>query len=228
MTRIDDIQLRQDILDELDFNPRVDARTIGIGVEDGIVTLTGYVGSYAERLSAEQIVKRVTGVEAIANELGVRLPVLAERDDAGIARAAVHALAWLTTVPKDRVKVSVTRGWVTLDGDVDWHYQKEAAEDVVDGLTGVRGVTNKVEVKSGLAHTSDVKERIEAALKRSAEVDASRIVVHTGDGKVELSGRVRSWAEREDALNAAWSAPGVTHVVDHLTIASPEVEAVYS
>ena len=226
MSREHDIELRQDVLDELDFDPSIDARTIGVAVEDGIVTLTGHVASYAERVNAEKIVKRVSGVAAVANETGVRLPVHAERNDTDIARAVADALAWLTTVPKDRVKASVTRGWVTLDGNVDWHYQKEAAEDVVRDLTGVRGVTNKVEVTVKAARVSEIKERIEAALKRSAQVDASGIVIKASDGTVTLSGNVRSWAEREDALNAAWSAPGVRRVVDQMKTVSRELAVV--
>lgn len=226
MSREKDIELRQDVLDELDFDPSVDARTIGVAVEDGIVTLTGHVSSYAARVNAEKIVKRVSGVAAVANETGVRLPVHAERDDADIARAVADALEWLTTVPKDRVKASVTRGWVTLDGDVDWHYQKEAAEDIVRDLTGVRGVTNKVDVTVKAARISDVKERIEAALKRSAQVDASGIVITASDGTVTLSGDVRSWAEREDALDAAWSAQGVRKVVDQMKTVSRDLAAI--
>jgi osmotically-inducible protein OsmY len=147
MGKTADIQLRQDVLDELDFDPAVDARTVGVGVEDGIVTLTGYVGAYEERINAEKAVQHVPGVEGVANELGVRLAVHAERDDADIARAAVHALASQTIVPKERIKVSVTRGWLTLDGSVGWHGQTEAAEETVRELTGVRGVTNKIEVE---------------------------------------------------------------------------------
>ncbi len=159
MSKAQDIDLRQDVLDELDFDPRVDARAVGVAVEDRIVTLTGHVGSYAQRVIAENIVKCVSGVEGVANELGVRLPVTAERDDTNIARAAADALAWLTTMPKDSVKVSVTRGWITLDGDVAFHYQKEAAENVVRDLTSVRGVTNKVKVKSNVSGLGDRKRR---------------------------------------------------------------------
>lgn len=227
MSKSADIQLRQDVLDELDFDPRVDARTIGVSVEDGIVTLTGYVATYAERVAAEKLVKHVTGVEGVANELGVRLPVNAERNDADIARAAVHALAWMTTVPKDRVKVSVTRGWLTLDGTVDWHYQKEAADDAVRDLTGVRGVTNKVEVVSRPGRNGDVKERIEKALRRNVKLDASRITVETGNGTVTLRGEVRSLAEHQAALDAAWAAPGVTRVIDQVAVVSRELDPVF-
>ncbi len=226
MSKVADIQLRQDVLDELDFDPRIEARTIGVIVEDGIVTLTGYVATYGERVAAERVVKHVAGVEGVANELGVRLAVNAERNDADIARAAVHALAWMTTVPKDRVKVSVTRGWLTLDGTVEWHYQKEAAEEAVRDLTGVRGVSNKVNVESQPARNGDVKERIEKALKRNAKLDASRVIVETGNGTVTLRGEVRTLAEHQAALDAAWSAPGVMRVIDLLAVVS-EFEPVF-
>ncbi|HSP16550.1 MAG TPA: BON domain-containing protein [Thermoanaerobaculia bacterium] len=221
MSRAEDLELRQDVLEELEFDPSVDARTIGVSVEEGIVTLTGHVASYAERTSAEKIVKRVTGVEGVANELGVSLPALAERDDTDIARSAANALEWNASIPRDRIKASVTKGWITLDGDVDWHYQKRAAEDTVRNLTGVRGVTNKVDVTPKDARVGDIKEKIMASLRRTAEVDAKRIDVEASDGTVTLSGTVSSWGEREDAVNAAWSAPGVNSVVDHIRVQPP-------
>ncbi len=220
MNKAQDFDLRRDILEELEWDPSIDARTIGVAIEDGIVSLTGHVPSYADKVSAEKIVKRVHGVFGVANDIEVALPLNAERNDIDIARSAVNALDWNVAVPKDSAKLSVTKGWVTLDGDVEWYFQKRAAEEAVRNLSGVRGVTNKMVVKTRVARSQDVKQKIEAALKRNAELDAKKITVDTAEGKVTLSGTVRSWIEREDAVNAAWSAPGVTTVVDHIRISA--------
>lgn len=217
-TKTQDIELRKDVVDELEWDPSIDARTIGVAIENGIIALTGHVGSYADKANAEKIVKRVHGVQGVANDLEVKLSTSFERDDVDIARSAVDAMEWNVSVPKDRVKVTVTKGWVTLDGSVDWYYQKRAAEDVVFLLAGVRGVSNNINVTTKHVEVKDVKGKIEAALKRSAEVDSKKIVVQASDGKVTLSGTVRSWVEREDAVNAAWSAPGVRNVVDLIRI----------
>lgn len=220
MTRAQDIDLRKDVIEELDWDPSIDARTIGVSIEEGIVGLTGHVTSYAEKVNAEKIVKRVHGVVGVANDIEVALPMNAERTDLDVARSAVKALDWNVSVPKERVIAAVSKGWVTLDGEVEWYFQKRAAEEAVRNLAGVRGVTNKITVKSRIARAQDVKMKIEAALHRNAELDAKRITVEATDGKVTLSGTVRSWIEREDAVNAAWSAPGVTNVVDHIHIAA--------
>lgn len=220
MTRAQDIDLRKDVIEELDWDPSIDARTIGVSIEEGIVGLTGHVTSYAEKVNAEKIVKRVHGVVGVANDIEVALPMNAERTDLDVARSAVNALDWNVSVPKERVIAAVSKGWVTLDGEVEWYFQKRAAEEAVRNLAGVRGVTNKITVKSRIARAQDVKMKIEAALRRNAELDAKRITVEATDGKVTLSGTVRSWIEREDAVNAAWSAPGVTNVVDHIHIAA--------
>lgn len=217
-TKIQDIELRKDVLEELEWDPSIDARTIGVAIEDGIIALTGHVGTYAAKANAEKIVKRVHGVQGVANDIEVKLPTSFERDDVDIARSAVNALEWNVSVPKDRIKVTVAKGWVTLDGSVDWYYQKRAAEDAVFLLAGVRGVANNINVTTKPVHVQDVKGKIEAALKRNAEIDSKKIVVQTSDGKVTLSGSVRSWVERQDAVNAAWSAPGVRNVVDQIRI----------
>lgn len=217
-TKIQDIELRKDVLDELEWDPSIDARTIGVAIEKGVISLTGHVGSYADKANAEKIVKRVHGVQGVANDLEVKLPTSLERDDVDIARSAINALEWNVSVPKNRVTVTVAKGWVTLDGSVDWYYQKRAAEDAVFLLAGVRGVANNINVTTKRVEVQDVKGKIEAALKRSAEVDSKKIVVQTSDGKVTLSGTVRSWVERQDAVNAAWSAPGVRNVVDQIRI----------
>ena len=217
-TKTQDFDLRKDVLEELEWDPSIDARTIGVAIENGIIALTGHVGSYADKANAEKIVKRVHGVQGVANDLEVKLATSFERDDVDIARSAVSALEWNVSVPKDRVKVTVTTGWVTLDGSVDWYYQKRAAEDAVFLLAGVRGVSNNINVATKQVHAADVKGKIEAALKRNAEIDSKKIIVQAGDGKVTLSGTVRSWVERQDAVNAAWSAPGVKNVVDQIRI----------
>jgi len=218
MNKQQDINLRKDVLDELEWDPSIDARTIGVTVENGIIALTGHVPNYAAKTNAERIVKRVHGVSGVANDVEVKLLSSFERDDVDVARSAVNALEWNVSVPKNHIKVSVTKGWVTLDGSVEWYYQKRAAEDAVMVLAGVRGVTNNVTVTSRQVRVEDVKGKIEAALKRSAEVDSKKISVQASDGKVILTGTVRSWIERQDAVSAAWSAPGVMNVVDQIRI----------
>lgn len=218
MNKQNDITLRKDVIDELEFDPSVDARTIGVAIEDGIVALTGHVESYAAKKNAERIVKRVHGVTGVANDVEVKLHIAVERDDVDIARAAVNALDWNVSVPKNRIKIAVTNGWVTLDGSVEWYFQKRAAEDAVMVLGGVRGVTNNITVTARQVRVEDVKGKIEAALKRNAEIDSKQITVQASEGKVTLTGSVRSWAERQDAVTAAWSAPGVLNVIDHIRI----------
>jgi osmotically-inducible protein OsmY len=190
-----------------------------VAVKNGVVTLSGRIPSYWEKVSAERAAARVSGVKAVANELEVRLPGSSERTDEDIAQAAVDTLRWSVFVPQDRIKVKVSKGWITLEGNVDWQYQKSAAEKAVRKLYGVLGVSNLIEVKPQVSK-AEVKTSIEAALKRLAEVDANRIRVDTEDGKVVLSGSVRSWFEREEAERAAWAAPGVRSVEDRIAIAA--------
>jgi osmotically-inducible protein OsmY len=210
-----DSELRRDVEREVEWDPSIDARSIGVAAKNGVVTLTGYVSSYSDKWRAERIAKRVSGVTALANEIEVKLST--ERTDPDIAESARSSLKADSRVPADRIKVIVERGWVTLEGTVDYYYQKSAAESDVRYLTGVRGVTNALVVTPKVSPT-DIRMKIEEALKRSAQLDANRISVETEGSKVVLSGTVRSWAEREEAETAAWAAPGVTQVENKIKV----------
>jgi len=205
------------VVDELEWEPSIDAAEIGVTAHDGVVTLTGTVHSFTQKLAAERAAKRLQGVKALANDIDVRLPGTAERTDSDIARMAVDALKWRTVVPSDRVKVLVKSGWITLEGEVDWQYQKDAAFDAVHHLVGVKGVTDMITLKPRVS-AIDVKSRIEAAFRRSAEVDAQKVQVETRDAKVTLRGAVHSWSERDDAERTAWAAPGVELVENLIAV----------
>lgn len=214
---MDDISLREDILDELSFEPSLDAANIGVTVERGVVTLSGHVGSYAEKIAAEKAVQRVRGVRAVAEEIEVRYPNDKKLADDEIAQRALAIIGWDATVPDERIKVKVEKGWVTLSGEVQWQYQRSAAEQAVRKLSGVRGVTNLISVRAPL-DVGDIRSHIEGALKRSAEVEAHAIRVGVEGGKVTLEGRVNTWHERNVVERAAWAVPGVSAVEDRLSI----------
>ena len=212
-----DEEIQRDVLNELKFEPRVQPNEVGVVVKDGVVTLTGWVDSYAKKWAAEEAAHRVRGVLAVANDIEVRLPTSAERTDPDIAAAAVRALEWDATIPVDKLDITVSKGWVTLRGQVEWQYQKQDAERVVRRLQGVRGVSNLIVVRPRLSPT-ELKEKIEQALVRTAELDAQGIQVRVEGSKVILESKVRSWAERDEAERAAWSAPGVTAVENRIQI----------
>jgi osmotically-inducible protein OsmY len=209
--------IQSDVLAELKWDARVKPNEIGVTVKDGIVTLTGWVDSYTKKWAAEEAALRVRGVKAVANDIDVRLSPLYERTDADIAGTAVYALESDAFVSVDNLELTVSKGWVTLKGEVEWQYQKEDAEQVVRRLSGVKGVTNLVDIKPKAVPTN-IKDQIEQALVRSAHLDAQRITVDVNGSDVRLKGTVHSWAEREEAERQAWLAPGVASVDNQIAV----------
>ena len=211
-----DSEIERDVVEELKWNPDLDSTDIAVTVKDGVVTLAGFVKSYVDKTEAEVAAKRVAGVVAVANDIAVRLPATDERPDPEIAREAVASLNQLP-ISAERIKVVVKNGWVTLEGTVEWHYQRNIAEAAVGYIRGVKSVTNLIGLRPR-AEPIEIKKRIEEAFRRSAEIDAKHITVEANGSEVVLKGSVRSWTEREEAERAAWAAPGVTKVEDRLAV----------
>jgi osmotically-inducible protein OsmY len=210
-----DQEIQKDVMAELRWDAQIQPNEIGVAVKDGVVTLTGWVDSYLKKWSAEDAARRVAGVKAVANDLEVKLAT--ERTDPDIAAAAVHALEWDSSVPAGKVQVTVSKGWVTLRGEVEWQYQRQSAESVVRRLAGVKGVTNLIIVKPSTT-PSELKKKIEDALIRNAQLDAKNITVEVQGSKAILRGTVRAWVEKEEAERVAWSAPGITSVDNRITL----------
>jgi osmotically-inducible protein OsmY len=213
-----DAQVQHDVMAELEWEPSVDHADIGVAVNDGVVTLSGYVKSYPQKMAAEKAAKRVYGVKAIAEEIKVRFASDPKTADHEIAKRILDIFSWNVSVPDDKIKVKVEHGWVTLTGIVDWFYQSNEARKVAGKVSGVLGVSNLLDVRN-LPTSRDVKDRIMAAFKRQADFDAGTVTVVTDGGTVRLGGKVRAWNERGIAERAAWSAPGVTKVEDNIVVA---------
>lgn len=214
---MNDRDLRQNIIDELEFEPSISATHIGVAVENGVVTLTGHVENYVQKIAAERAIRRVKGVKAIAQEIEVRFPDQPKREDDEIAQRALSILKWSVQVPEDAIQIEVQKGWITLTGAVEWQYQRLAAEAAVRRLSGVRGVSNLIEIKPRVA-AADITRKIMESLKRNAQLEADSIRVTVDKDKVILEGKVKAWYERNLAEQAAWSAPGVKEVDDRLSI----------
>ncbi len=212
-----DAEIRLDVERELQWDPSIDDRRIGVAVSNGVVTLTGYVAHYSARLAAEDIVKRISGVRAIANDIEVKIPASGVRTDTDIAEAAANALKWNVSLSSAEIKPVVKDGWVMLSGQVSWGYQRTAAENAVRNLIGVRGVGNQITVMPNI-NATDVKQKIEDAFKRHAVLDAKDIEVNVDRSTVTLKGHVHSWRELDDASRAAWAAPGVVAVENRLSV----------
>lgn len=214
LTKTDE-QLQHDVLDELKWDAQVQPNEVGVSVKDGIVTLFGFVDSYLKKWSAEEAAHRVAGVKAVVNEIEVKLAT--ERTDEDIAEAVVRALEWDAFLPAGKVKPTVSKGWVTLEGSVEWQYQREEAERVIRRISGVKGITNLITVRPSTS-PSDLKKKIEEALVRNAQIDAGKIQVEVQGSKAILRGSVRSWAEKQEAERIAWSAPGISEVQNLITV----------
>ena len=213
-----DRDIERDVKEELEWNPDLDTSDIAVTVKDGVVTLAGFVKSYTDKYEAEAAAKRVSGVKGVANDLEVRLPSIDERPDPDIARDAVAALKSQLPISSENIKIVVKNGWVTLEGQVEWQYQKNTAESAVRRIKGVKGVSNMILLKPRV-EPAEIKKKILDAFKRNAEIDANRIQVETNGSEVILKGTVRSWMEREEAERVAWSAPGITKVEDRIVVA---------
>jgi osmotically-inducible protein OsmY len=212
-----DAEIKKDVEAELRWNPSIDPTDVAVAVKNGVVTLTGFTRSFSEKWEAERAVKHVAGVVGVANDIEVRLPSVDQRPDPEIARDAVTAIKNRLPMSAEHIQVTVKNGWVSLEGEVEWQYQRESAETAVRWVRGVKGVSNLVHLKPRAA-ASEIKHKIDEAFRRSAEVDANRVTVEANGSEVVLKGTVRSWAERQEAERVAWAAPGVTRVDNRITI----------
>ncbi len=212
-----DLEIQKDVMEELKWAPLLKATEIGVAVKDGVVTLSGTVDSYTKKMEAEKAAKRVTGVKAIAEEIEIKFFSSSIKNDTEIARTIADSLRWHSSVPEDKIKVKVEGGWVTLEGEVDWDYQKGAAENAIINLTGVKGINDLMTVKPQVV-AKDVKQKIAAAFHRNATIDSEKINIEIAGNKATLKGVVRSWAERDDAEDAVWNAPGISSVDNQLEI----------
>lgn len=215
-----DATLQKDVMEELKWQPAIDASEIGVAVNNGIVELFGTVGSYAEKRAAENAALRVEGAKAVAEKIQVKFGVNSQRTDTEIAEAIVNTLRWDSSIPDDKIKVKVEEGWVTTEGKVDWMFQKNAVKNAVGNLAGVKGITNLVTVAPHI-HPSDVQKKITAAFERNAIIDSNDIKIATQDDQVTLTGTVRSYAEKRDAEHAAWNVPGISSVINKLEVVIP-------
>ncbi len=214
-----DADIKRDVEDELRWDPDIDSTDIAVAVHNGVVTLSGFVRSYGQKVEAERDAKRVAGVVGVANDIEVRLPVLDERPDPDIVRDAVAALKAELPYSSENIKVVARNGWLTLEGAVEWNYARDRAETSVRRIRGVKGVTNAIALKPKVT-PHEIRRKIEDAFRRSAELDASRISVEANGSEVVLRGTVKSWAERQEAERAAWAAPGVTKVDNRIAISA--------
>jgi osmotically-inducible protein OsmY len=215
-----DLELQKDVIEELKWESSIKASDIGVSVSNGVVTLSGYVDSFTKKKAAENAALRVAGVSAVAEDIVVRIGATDKKSDTEVAQAIITAIRWNNIIDENKIKVKVESGWVTLEGEVEWSFEKNAIEHTIENLIGVRGVSNLITISSKLK-TTDIKQKITAAFHRSATLDANNIIVDSVGNTVILRGVVRSYAEKQDALRVAWNAPGVTKVDNKLIVDVP-------